>query len=162
MRYFDTCTFSLEPSVPYAWQPIGENIEIFSRKSKRLNVVGFYNTDNQFQSYCFECNIDSSIIVACLDHFAQTIKKTTFLLLDNASTHVSEEFKENIPRWKKKGLIIKYLPPYSPELNLIEILWRFIKHYWLPFSAYLSFETLVKSVYKILRNIGITYNISFS
>jgi hypothetical protein len=36
-------------------------------------------------------------------------------------------------------LIIKYLPPYSPELNLIEILWRFMKYYWLPFSAYMFF-----------------------
>jgi hypothetical protein len=26
-----------------------------------------------------------------------------------------------------------------PKLNLIEILWRFIKYYWLPFSAYTSF-----------------------
>jgi hypothetical protein len=25
----------------------------------------------------------------------------------------------------------QYLPSYSPELNLIEILWRFIKYYWL-------------------------------
>jgi transposase len=28
-------------------------------------------------------------------------------------------------------LILKYLPPYSPELNLIEILWRHIKYRWL-------------------------------
>src|SRR5256885_11895460 len=37
--------------------------------------------------------------------------------------------------WKKPGLIIKYLRPYSPELNLIAILWRRIKYPWLPFAA---------------------------
>lgn len=31
--------------------------------------------------------------------------------------------------------------PYSPELNLIEILWRQMKYAWLPLSAYLSFIT---------------------
>ena len=40
-----------------------------------------------------------------------------------------------MPKWVKRGLIIKYLPPYSPELNLIEILWRFMKYDWLPFSV---------------------------
>ncbi|WP_368860940.1 transposase, partial [Desulforhabdus sp. TSK] len=42
----------------------------------------------------------------------------------------------------KKNLYIKFLPTYSPELNLIEILWRKIKYEWLSFSAYLSFSLL--------------------
>ncbi len=32
--------------------------------------------------------------------------------------------------------------PYSPELNLIEILWRFIKYKWLWLTAYLSQDDL--------------------
>ena len=36
----------------------------------------------------------------------------------------------------------QYLPPYSPELNLIEILWRRIKYTWLPFSAYACLNAL--------------------
>jgi len=47
---------------------------------------------------------------------------------------------EQMPKWVQKGLIIKYLPPYAPELNLIEILWRFMQYSWLPFSAYASFQ----------------------
>jgi transposase len=54
----------------------------------------------------------------------------------SASIHRSEAFEDRRPYWKKHGLIIKYLSPYSPELNLIEILWRRIKYTWLPFSAY--------------------------
>jgi transposase len=54
------------------------------------------------------------------------------------------------------------LPPYSPELNLIEILWRFIKYKWLPFSAYLTFETLVEEVEKVLKNVGSEWFINFS
>jgi len=37
---------------------------------------------------------------------------------------------------------LHWLPPYSPELNLIEILWRKIKYQWLPLRAYLSFNHL--------------------
>jgi len=32
--------------------------------------------------------------------------------------------------WKKKGLSIFWLPTYSSELNIIEILWRLIKYSW--------------------------------
>src|SRR6516165_3746184 len=64
--------------------------------------------------------------------------------MDNASVHTSEEFEECLPRWKKKGLTIKYLSTYSPELNLIEILWRNIKYTWLPFSAYQCLNALCR------------------
>ncbi|MCK5719945.1 MAG: transposase [Thiomargarita sp.] len=56
--------------------------------------------------------------------------------------------------WQQQGLFIRFLPKYSPSLNPIEILWRFIKYQWLPFSAYLSFDSLVQNVEFILANIG--------
>jgi transposase len=59
------------------------------------------------------------------------------------------------------GVIIKYLPPYAPELNLIEILWRFMKYYWLPFSAYASFQCLVEAIEEILTHFGTEYTIAF-
>jgi hypothetical protein len=33
------------------------------------------------------------------------------------------------------GLYLYYLPPYSPELNRIEILWKHAKHFWRRFVA---------------------------
>lgn len=162
LRFFDESGFSLTPSVPYAWQPTGEYIEIPSARSKRLNVLGFFNTDNQLESFCFEGSINTSVVVACFNEFSETITQKTVVIIDNAPTHTSQEFLENIPEWEKKGLFIKNIPEYSPELNLIEILWRFIKYYWLPFSAYLNFETLVYWVENILRNVGKQYQIEFT
>lgn len=52
--YFDESGFTLEPPIPYAWQPIGENIELPSSKSIRINVLGFLSTDMNFQSYIFK------------------------------------------------------------------------------------------------------------
>ena len=63
-------------------------------------------------------------------------------MVDNASIHTSEAFQEAIPQWETKGLSIFYLPQYSPELNLIEILWRFMKYEWIEFWAYTSFDHL--------------------
>ncbi|BAP57657.1 transposase [Thioploca ingrica] len=118
--------------------------------------------DNRLESFCFEVNIDSSIVVASFNEFCRQITKKTVVIIDNASIHTSNEFIENLPKWESRNLIIKYLPPYSPELNLIEILWRFIKYKWLPFSAYLSFKTLVAAVEKVLKNVGSEWLINFT
>ena len=54
-----------------------------------------------------------------------------------------------------------YLSAYSPELNLIEILWRQMKYTWLPLSAYLSFERLCEEVHRLLGGYGTDYAINF-
>ncbi|QTA80394.1 Transposase family protein, DDE domain-containing [Desulfonema limicola] len=56
----------------------------------------------------------------------------------------------------------KFLPKYSPELNLIEILWQKMKYEWLPFAAYTSFNKLQEWVDEILLNFGSQYVIEFS
>lgn len=161
--FFDETGFDLQPTVPYAWQPHGETIEVPSRKSKRLNVLGFLTLDNCFEPFCFESNVNTDIVIACFDVFAdREHNKNRVVIMDNAPIHKSGKFLERIPEWEKKGINIKFLPAYSPELNIIEILWRFIKHDWLPFSAYLSFNNLINEVDNVLRNIGSKFKINFA
>ena len=81
--------------------------------------------------------------------------------MDSAPIHTSQAFHEKIPLWKKKGLSLQFLPGYSPELNLVEILWRFIKSRWPPLSAYLNFDALVEALEEILINVGSKYRITF-
>ena len=161
--FFDESGFDQQPSVPYAWQPIGETIEIPSKKSTRLNVLGFLTPDNQFESYCFEGTVDTDIVTACFDEFAKIrTEKPRYVIIDNASIHTSDDFLFKLPEWLEKGIHIRSLPSYCPELNLIEILWRFIKYYWLPFSAYLSFGNLKNEVENILSKIGSELRINFA
>jgi transposase len=159
---FDEAGFTLEPCVPYAWQYINKTIEIPSSKSNRLNVLGFVNRDCKFSSFVFDGSITSAVVVACFDWFANQIEMPTVILIDNAPIHTSNEFNENIEKWEEKGLNIYRLPSYSPELNIIEIVWRKIKYDWLPFEAYESFADLKRELFDVLANIGISYKISFS
>jgi transposase len=160
--YFDGAGFCLEPYLPYAWQPIGTCIQVpTTSHSRRLNVLGFLKRTNDIYPYMVEGNIDTSVIIACFDQVSEQIDKRSYVFLDNAPMHRSKAFIQRIPKWVRKGLIVKYLPAYSPELNLIEILWRFIKYYWLPFSAYTSFQSLCDAVEDILRRFGTDYTINF-
>jgi len=162
LTYFDQSGFTLEPCVPYAWQPINETIEVPSSKSKRLNVLGFVDRDCQFNSFVFEGTITSAVVIACFDWFAEQIDKPTTIIIDNASIHTSDEFDSHIEGWEKKDLKVYRLPTYSPELNIIEIVWRKIKYDWLPFDAYKSFADLKRELFDVLANIGISYNVDFS
>jgi transposase len=160
--YFDESGFTLDPYIPYAWQEPGTVIEIPATKGPRINVLGFMNRKNDLHPYMFEQSINTSVVVACLHDFCKNITKKTIVVMDNSSIHRSEEFEEYIPLWKKKGLLIKYLIPYAPELNLIEILWRHIKYFWLPFAAYQCMEALREALEQILKDFGSKYQITFA
>ena len=108
-----------------------------------------------------EGKVDTSIIIKCFEQFSQQLAKRTYVFLDNAPVHRSQEFIGHIAQWVQRGLIIKYLPAYAPELNLIEILWRFMKYSWLPFSAYASFSCLYEAVEQLLTQVGTEYTITF-
>lgn len=162
LRYFDEVGFTLTPPVPYAWQMVGETIEIPTSGSSRLNVLGFYNTDNEFEEFTVEGRVNSDIVIGCFDEFSETIDKETVVIIDNAPTHTSNKFKAKLDEWAEKGLHVKYLPTYSPELNLVEILWRFIKYSWLPFTAYESFKSLRKALENVLNGIGSKYCVNFA
>lgn len=160
--YFDESGFTLEPCVPYAWKPLGETIKVTSSKSKRLNVLGFMNRESTLTSIVVEGSVTSAVVVASIDHFISTLQRPTILIIDNAPVHTSHEFRENIEQWKKQGLTIVPIAPYSPELTIIEILWRKIKYEWLPFSAYESFQSLKDALFEVLANVGKSYTIKFS
>ena len=162
LYYFDESGFSLTPEVPYAWQAVGETIEIPSSRSKRLNVLGFCNKQQDFHAPTVQGYVESEVVIACFDQFCVTINKKTIVVVDNASMHTSGKFKGKLGEWEENGLTVKYLPTYSPELNLIEIVWRFIKYNWLPLSAYLSFKNLKIELQKVLDGIGSEYQITFA
>ncbi len=56
------------------------------------------------------------------------------IVADRSSIHTSNIIIDKIEEWKERGITIFELPSYSPELNLIEILWRFIKYHWIEIS----------------------------
>jgi len=74
--------------------------------------------------------VNSETIINFLDKFSNDLKRITVVVLDQASIHTSDSIINKLKEWKDKKLEIFWLPTYSPKLNLIEILWKFIKYEW--------------------------------
>ena len=160
--YYDEAGFTLQPSIPYAWQRVGQRLELASAHGPRQNVLGFLNLHNQFHAFAFQDSIDSHTVLHCFALFRQQQRKPALVVVDNAPIHTSEDFEEELERWQKEDLYVKFLPPYCPELNLIELLWRKIKYEWLPLDAYLNFKTLTASLFDVLKGVGSKYRITFA
>ena len=94
---------------------------------------------------------------------AQTAQagKLRLVVLDNAPLHTSRAVQARVMDWFRQGVALHWLPPYSPELNLIEIRWHKIKYEWFPLRAYLSFDHLQSELQNILDQVGSKYKITF-
>lgn len=162
--YFaDESGFSLTPYVPYGWQKTGEQTGIPSEHSSRINVFGLMSRDNELKSYCSCGSFTSALLTACIDDFAAGMNEDErrIIVIDNASVHRSGKFQEKIEEWKEQELYVFFLPRYSPQLNLIEILWRKIKYEWLKPKDYESMGTLEEALTNILVGFGRDFFINF-
>ena len=101
--YFDESGFCLESSIPYAYQFPGEELELPSSNSRRLNVAGFLSPDMTFYSFVFECSINSDVVIACFDYISERITQETWVVIDNAPMHTSDAVEDSVARWEAKG-----------------------------------------------------------
>ncbi|MBE9064113.1 transposase [cf. Phormidesmis sp. LEGE 11477] len=98
----------------------------------------------------------------CIEAFFPQVEKPTVIVMDQASIHTGQQIRERRDEWAARGLHLFELPTYSPELNLIEILWRFMKYEWIEIEAYQSWESLKRHVEAMLVGFGDKFVINFA
>ena len=84
------------------------------------------------------------------------------VVVDNAPIHTSDDFAEQKLLWQAQDLAVKFIPPYCPEFNLIELLCHKIKYEGLPLNAYQNFKAMTRVLFEVLRDIGPKYRITFA
>ncbi len=68
------------------------------------------------------------------------------VVLDNYSIHRSKVVREARGRLRRAGIVLYYLPTYTPELNDIEGVFGVIKHHDMPERAYKSLDELGEAI----------------
>jgi transposase len=111
----------------YGWLPRGERTKLKSNTGReRLNLNGALDAStleviaDQYERLNAESTIDFFKTIEVKNLKADKI----YLILDNAGYYKGEKIREYL---KNSKIELIFLPPYSPNLNLIERLWKFFK-----------------------------------
>jgi hypothetical protein len=169
LYYFDGAGFTTPPCVPYAWGPVGGPRELPCFPSRRLNVLGFLSSQGESgRFFPVEGKVTAAEVIAAFDAFTLAYESgylkygtPCVVVLDNASYHTCAAVKERQGLWASRGVVLHFLPPYSPELNRIETLWRRIKYDWLPLPCLASYDLLKQTVLDVLAGVGSIYHVNF-
>jgi transposase len=144
----------------YCWLVRGQRYEVgVGGGRKRLNILGAYCPDDQEyldQRYVKE-NLNGQSVIALFKLLMERHPTTKHfrIYLDNARYQHAIVLREWIAQTQKEcGVFfdLKYLPPYSPNLNLIERLWKFLRkealQKWHP-----TFEDMQQAVGDVLDHL---------
>ena len=148
--------------VPYGWQYKDEDVYVPAERAARLNIFGMITRRNEYRGFTTQESINADKVLEYLDLMSLTVKKKTVIVLDNASVHRNRKIKELRKIWESRGLFLFYLPPYSPELNPAEILWRILKGKWLRPVDYTTTDSLFYATNSALGAVGRTLNVNYS
>jgi len=112
------------------WQKRGGRNTIILESNtgrKRITILGAINpVTHQFTSITLEGMVDKEVTKITLKNIRETYddKKEIIIIMDNATYNRAYPVQDYA---KELNIRIKYLPAYSPNLNLIERVWKFLK-----------------------------------
>ena len=129
LKFLDQAGFSLMLSLCYTWfkRGSGQQFRIPTRwgSQGRINLIGtlsLFGDREQLEVRELEGACDQVQVVAFLESLATACQpeRITVVVLDNAGFHKGGLVKAQREAWEARGLFLRYLPPYCPELNAIE------------------------------------------
>jgi transposase len=94
---------------------------------ERTTILSSVRANGDMVPCVFEGSLNGDIFTKYISEFlAPTLKEGDIVIMDNLSSHKVEGVIEPI---RVAGATVLYLPPYSPDLNPIEMMWSKIKAY---------------------------------
>lgn len=96
------------------------------KRSVRVSIIAALNQKKLIAPLTFEGSCNRQVFEKWLeDSLLPLLSPGQTIILDNATFHKSEKIQKLIEKVKCE---LKYLPPYSPDLNQIEHQWFPIKN----------------------------------
>lgn len=122
--FIDAVHPTMATKIAYGWIKKGAEKPIFTTASRsRVNVVGALNLETMDVDVRAYSTVNSSSISQYFGVLRGLYSKAPLIhvICDGAAYHKSRQTKEAAMKY---GIKIHYLPPYSPNLNPIERVWR--------------------------------------
>jgi transposase/transposase-like protein len=92
---------------------------------ERISILSSVRMNGTMVPLVFEGALNGDLFKAYVERMlAPSLKPGDIVIMDNLSSHKVKGIVEAI---EAAGVSVKYLPPYSPDLNPIELLWSKVK-----------------------------------
>jgi putative transposase len=140
LYYLDECGFSPTLPVGYSWSLPGERkfIHYEAPQGRRVNALAAlrpFGRSPRLEVFTAERTWDSYDLIAFLEALPWS-RAPRVVVLDNAAFHTSKVVRAARKGLADAGIYLYFLPPYSPELNRIEPVFRQVKHQGIPARSY--------------------------
>lgn len=129
--FIDESGFLLIPPVRKTWAPRGQTpIQRHHYRRDKVSVISGISISPQLHhlGLYFQChpkNIQQTEACDFLLHLLRHLRRQVIVLWDNARPHKGESIRELCHRYHR--LHLEALPPYAPELNGDEGVWKHAK-----------------------------------
>jgi putative transposase len=147
--YLDEVGFSPSQPQSYSWVLPGQRkwIPYENPQGRRLNVLAADGPDPTLIWWALPRTLTSADLLVFLREALPPGPQPRVVVLDNASIHTSRVITQAHADLEQAGIVLEYLPAYSPELNRIEPLFGVIKHHDLPERTYPTAWGLYEAVW---------------
>jgi transposase len=148
--YFDESRFGTKTKTGLAWYKKGSR----TRVKVKLGFENFYlyssvnpQDGSHFTLLLPWINTDGMNLF--MEELSKEITKDVILIMDGAGWHKSKDLK--VP----KNIEIVLLPPYCPELNPVERLWRYIKDHTIRNKVFDRLLELENEICEFVKNLTV-------
>lgn len=155
LYFMDAAHFVLSPYLGYIWCFIRQFIKAPAGR-QRYNVLGALDAiSHEVVTIANDTYINANSVCELLLKISRkNFTRPVTIVLDNARYQkcmVVKELAENL------NIELLYLPTYSPNLNIIERLWKFIKTECLYSQYYENFNVFKKAISKCIKETDSKY-----
>ena len=110
------------------WAPVGQTpVVTGTGKRQSVGMVSAISMRGAMHWMVFEGMMNSELFTEYLGRLIHDIKGKIFLIVDGAGYHKSNKTREWVGS-KKNRIELFFLPPYSPDLNPDEWVWKNVKN----------------------------------
>jgi len=146
--YFDESRFGTHSKMGRSWHKKGQRTQV----KMKLGFKNFYlysavmpKNGKNFTLLMPSVNTDCMNVF--LEELSEEIKEDFILIMDGAGWHKSKDLI--VP----KNIQIVLLPPYCPELNPVERLWKYIKNHTIKNRVFNTLENLEDEICDFVKNL---------
>lgn len=111
----------------HAWAPVGERVtgHVPRNRGVVLTMLGAITLDGVEALMTVEGGTSGAVFLEFVrDHLVPILRPRDVVVMDNLGAHHATGVKEAI---RAAGAEVLYMPPYSPDLNPIELCWSKMK-----------------------------------